>query len=63
MKRKEAKVEMMLMEMATGRRTEPELGAGGREDSDLIFDIWVGDKKNDKYQVWVDSDQGKSTLQ
>ena len=39
MKRKEAKVEMMLMEMATGRRTEPELGAGGREDSDLMFDI------------------------
>ena len=34
MKRKEAKVEMMLMEMAMGRRTEPELGAGGREDSD-----------------------------
>ena len=40
MKRKEAKVEMMLMEMATGWRTEPELGAGGREDSDLIFDIY-----------------------
>ena len=39
MKRKEAKVEMMLMEMATGRGTEPELGAGGREDSDLIFDM------------------------